>query len=292
VEYAIEGKLLANRHVNLIGGPSGAGKTTLMFQLYRAMTQGELWFGKKVRSLRWGYVAADRSVESIQARQEAVGVEFPVFSLVDRGMFAASLTNQVFAMLPKFLGYRPEFIYIDGFTSLCPGGKMNDYQVVAKWLIELQKYCKETNIMLLGACHTSKTRENQELKDLRQTITGATSWAGYTEDAIIIRPDYKDKTGDTRELHLLPRNGKEETIKANMREGIMQEENEEGLGEDAIEFLFVGDLEEHGSLLTATYLQSKANNKGVSRRSLFRWLNKMVEGGRMRKEGRGMYKVV
>lgn len=295
MEYLLDNRLLALKQVNLIGGPSGAGKSTLMFQLYRAITKQESFFGLKARSgTKWAYIAADRTEASIRETQKRVEVDFPIYSLVDRNQVGADLLTVVLPMTTKFFGFKPDFFYIDGFTSLCPQGKISDYKIVAEWLANLQRYCAKVGVTILGACHTSKTRENEKLIDPRQRIIGSTAWASYSEDMIIIDPVYADKTGDLRDILLLPRNGAMRVIRATFAAGVLEpiagEENKEDAKVLMAEFV-MGELIP-GATIESNDLMEFAVSKGISRRTFYNYLKKLTDLKKIEKISRGAYRVL
>ena len=87
-----------------------------------------------------------------------LGIDFPVFSLVDKNLVGGDLVNIILPQLTKHYGYKPDFIFIDGFSAMPPEGKFNDYLNVAVWLAGLQRYCTSKGVTILGACHTTKTK--------------------------------------------------------------------------------------------------------------------------------------
>lgn len=288
MEYIIE-DLFSCNNVHLIGGSSGSGKTTLVFQMHKAFLHGEDFLGRRTKPVKWGYISADRSVRSVQETQERLNTFFPIFSLVDRHMTGSSLTNQILPSLPSFYGYKPNFVYIDGFTLL--PGNANDYQNVAKWLADLTCYCDSKNITILGACHTAKTREGEAFEDPRQRILGSVAWAAFTEGAIVI--DKVPGEPAKRMVHLLPRNKPEEHNIAMMfgDDGYLKPVGKLAHQEEVADMILGPLIGTEPGPLDYKALLAKATRAGVSRRSFDRHLAKMVDDGKLTHTGRGDYEV-
>lgn len=289
--YVIEGLLPANQ-VHLIGGPSGGGKTTLSFQMLHALTTGADFLGRRTIPVKLAYVSGDRATASVKETQERCGVDFPVFSLVDENLVGEDLATKIIPRLTAVYGYRPNFIYVDGFTSLVPGGFLNNYAIVARWLAALQRYCWRMQITLVGACHTTKTKEGEKFLNPRQRIAGSVAWAGFSESVIIIEPVEDDPKGDKRIVHLLPRNHQGENMilkfntegKLEMPEKILHQES-------VAEFVLEGLLEAYpiGTQVIYAKLKEAAMNRGIAQRTFDRWLASWVEQGKLVRQKKGMY---
>src|SRR5215831_11507548 len=63
------------REVHLIAGPSGAGKTTFMFQLIDSWLGGGSVLGRKAHILPMCYVSCDRSRESVERTLDRIQPE-------------------------------------------------------------------------------------------------------------------------------------------------------------------------------------------------------------------------
>lgn len=287
--------LFPKGQVHLIGGASGSGKSTLSFQMYKALTRldGE-WLGRKTIPAAWAYVSGDRSSNSVKATQKRLGVDFKIFSLVDEGMVGADLSSEILPRLTKFYGYRPNFVYVDGFTSLCPGGKINDYMPVAKWLAHLSGFCQRKNLTILGACHTTKVREGETFTDPRQRIAGSVSWAAYTETVLLIEsPGAKDDKGKRRVM-LLPRNAPADMLNMQFGEdGSLQiaDSSKDAILADRFVLDNLMNKLSLGAGEEIYYLKlwNMAKEKHVNRRTFDRWLAKAIEGGGLVRMKKGVY---
>ncbi len=121
--------LMPTREVHLIGGPSGVGKSTWLFQMLADWQKGLPVFGFKSNPGNFIYVSCDRSDQSVGMTMDRVENSFPCFSVVNRKMVGKNYRDILNAAL---LGHKDvKLIIMDGMTSLCPAGKINDYQTVS-----------------------------------------------------------------------------------------------------------------------------------------------------------------
>lgn len=293
--YLIEDLFPAGQ-VHLVGGPSGAGKTRLMFQMYKALQTGNDFLGRRVRQTKWAYISGDRPERSVRETMEYMGVDFPVFSLVDRSLVGKDLLNVVIPQLTAFYCYKPDLIYIDGFTGMVPEGKFGDYTVVSQWLASLQRYCASKNVTILGACHTTKTKENETFKDPRQRIAGSVAWAGYSETVVVIDKIPEKGHENERIISFEPRNKPPEYFYMTFNEdGHLERMETPDNGEHepskadltipSVLDLKVGITLDYKACITAVGVL------GYSRRTFDRWLSRQVEDGFMSHPKKGIYVV-
>lgn len=295
MEYYLD-RFLAKRQVNIIAGSSGSGKTTLIFQLYNASITGGTFLGMKVPPIKWGYIAGDRTHESILETQKRTGAEgLKIFSLVDENLVGKDLAKVVIPKLPSFLGYRPDLIFVDGFSSMVPDGKFNDYFAVAHWIASLQRFLTRQDMTLLGAAHTPKVKEGERILDHRQSIIGSIAFGAYSEDMLVIDKVFKKDSEEKRIVHILPRNAKEYSINCNFHDGKIvpdvAQEQAEAVKMSGAEFL-LEPLLTPGAKFMASDMEFLAKKKGVSRATYYRWLNKLTKQGRLAKGNRGEYVVL
>lgn len=292
LRYLIDGMIPANQ-VHLLAGPSGGGKTTLAFQMLSAMIKGEPFLGRWTRKVKVAYVSGDRPAESVLETQDRCGVTFPIFSAVDENLVGEDLLTKIFPRLTAICnGERPDVIYIDGFTAFVPGGFLNNYAIVAKWLASLQRYARKMRITIIGACHATKTKEGEKFTNPRQRIAGSVAWAGFSETVLIIEPLDDDKAKDKRIVHILPRNHAEENmiLKFNA-EGRLTLPDKVVHQETLTAFIMEGLLDKFklGDEVVYSTYRDEAMGKGISLRTFNRWLAKTVELGTLVKTGKGVY---
>ncbi len=290
----VDGLLPAGR-LHLVAGPSGGGKTTITFQLYKNLMLGEPFMGRATTPVKWAYVSGDRTAGSVYDTLRRLELYFPVFSLVDENLVGEDLISKIIPRLPGLLKYRPDFIYIDGFTSLVPGGHLNNYSIVAKWLAQLQRFAAKMNITILGACHTTKVKEGEKFTNPRQRVAGSVAWAGFSDTVILIEPTDDPKKPTHRSLGLLPRNGAEEFIELAFNDkGQLAKPDDNPARTEEAQFLFDNILEQHvqGEEMFYMKLKALALKSKLALRTLDFHLDKAIQDGRIRRVRKGIYMLV
>ena len=220
-----------------------------------------------------------------------LGINFPIYSLVDYKQIGENLVESIIPRLTSFYGYRPDFIFVDGFTGLC-GDNMNHYLPVAKWIASIQRYCAKMNVTILGACHTAKTKEGESYINLRQKLAGSVAWAAFSESVVIIEPEPELKDESKRRVHLLPRNGREEHLVMRFsEEGRLELEEDPRDGGQALVLEGLITLVSGEDLNYPAALKD-ATAAGIKRRSFDRYIAKLVEDGKIVRVKKGEYTVV
>jgi hypothetical protein len=284
--------LFRKRTVNIICGGSGSGKTTLGFQIFKALTSLEHndFLGRPSNNkAAWGYISADRGVEEVQETQERMGVSFPVFSCIDMDMVGKSLTSDVIPRLPKFYGYRPNFLYIDSFHIFF-AGKPFDNREVALWLTGLAGYCKKKNITILGAVHSAKEKMGMGYAQPREKISGGAAWGGFTNTILALEVIGKPQEGK-RKLTILPRNAPDEVMNLefdSMGWLVPSSNNSDLEGSKFLMGMLIERLPKH-TKLNYSDIWSAAKSKGLARPTFDRHLRKLCKERIMSKAQRGIY---
>lgn len=212
-DYFLIDDILPANEVHLIGGPSGAGKTRLLFQWLID------WQSKQV-VLEHGcapfpetmYLACDRSPASIKRTMKS-------FKEMDWDRLKwASIRGKKEAWKSLHLNYPSiKFFIIDGIASMTPNGLINDYCTVQEYLCALGDYCTEYGITILGVVHSSKTKQNEKYLNPRQRIAGSVAWAAFSETVFNLEPCNPDNANDKRrDLYVCPRNSAEYAVKLEM----------------------------------------------------------------------------
>ena len=81
-EYLID-RILPAYQIHLLGGASGAGKTTFLLQYLRQALDGGDWFGHKCNRMRLAYIACDRRQQEYDEKFQLMGIKpFEVSSLL------------------------------------------------------------------------------------------------------------------------------------------------------------------------------------------------------------------
>ncbi len=213
--YLIE-EVLPEHELHIFAGPSGAGKTRLLFQGLREWQQNQTFLGFKCKPFpETLYLACDRSKASIEETLASFpGIHLDWDSI--RGEGAGFLTT--------FRAKHPhvKLLILDGIATLVPEGKVNEYGAIASFLCTLGKFCTASRLTILGIGHSAKTKENEKYSNPRQRILGSVAWAAYAETIFNLEPTKPDDPTQTqRRLFIGPRNYREHIINLEMNDGLL-----------------------------------------------------------------------
>lgn len=281
--YLID-KILPAHEVHLFGGPSGAGKTRMLFQwLQEWQSKSSVMGFPAKKQPKLGYVAMDRTEPSVRETMDSIFRQFPI---VMEWRSLVGLANLSAEILVK--GYADfDLLIIDGIASMVPDGKIIDYRVVAQFLASLSAACQKYDTTLLGILHSTKTKENETFLNPRQRIAGSVAWAAYSETIFMLDPIKPDNPEECqRKLFVLPRNAGEFTKLFRFNpSGRLEEVLDAGLMESEQVVL--------GIIRTGTSdrreIVQLASQLGISRPSVDRVLRHLLELGLIHKSGRGEY---
>lgn len=199
-DYLVE-NILPKNEVHLIAGPSGAGKTRLLFQELINWQQKQEFLDFKCQPFpETMYLGCDRSNASISETLS----NFPDLNIRWR-----SIRGKGSSMAGIVDSY-PEvkLFIIDGISTLVQDH--NSYGSIQTFLCNTGELCTNRSITILGSLHSPKTKQNEKYLNPRQRVSGSVAWAAFTETVFVLEPLNPDKPEDThRELFICPRNYRE-----------------------------------------------------------------------------------
>lgn len=250
------------------------------------------------------YISCDRSAQCATLTFSRVGIDpdsFPAISLPEthRAFHLGSVVELAFSYDPKC-----EVIFIDGFATLVPDGKINDYRIIQRFLTDALHYCQDRNITIVGFVHATKVKEGEKFVNPRQRILGSVAWAGFSDTVILIEPSNpEDPSSGMRDVFLMPRNAKEDLLKYQL--------NDKGLFEP-VDLIHGGPYEVNPSKSPRTRVKTDIDRMldevavgeeithrticswgsviGISQSSVARWINRMCELGCLIKIRHGLYR--
>lgn len=197
--------------IHLLAGASGAGKTTLMFQLLEKWRLGQPVFGDPSYPCPFAYVRLDRSGQLTHESIKTAGADPSAYTCVDgRGVHKLPAEQRVPRLLEVVGNAAPDasFIIIEAFGLMAPGGKSSGYNETAAWLVECQYMLEQNDRTILGTVHVPKQREGSAITDPRQQASGSVAWAAFSATVMWLRRLNAMTPDDTRrQLYLLPRAG-------------------------------------------------------------------------------------
>lgn len=191
--------------VSLVGGPSGAGKTTLMFDLLQAQSAGETYLGHEGAGLRFLVLFADRTREEMDDTLERMQLpaDFPAMPLrISWGNAAAAAILDAIEKADC-----PPAVFIEGGDTLVEDA--SKIQCVSGFLSLLQEMAHHYGTAIILSVGAPKSTPQGNHKLVRVRIFGSQIWprmAGTVASLTI--PG--DGTDDQRELVIQHRNAKTE----------------------------------------------------------------------------------
>jgi len=206
-EFLIEGILPANE-VHLLGGSSGSGKTTFMFQVLLAEWQkGNPVFGHASHPIPYSYVSIDRSRSSVTRTLERLGLTDQITRIICQEELPEDCM-QVGSVLRETVRQHPDskLIIIEGFQLLA-GEAGNKYNSVARTLKAAARLCTKHNLTIIGVCHSPKMKVEEGFQHPREMLLGSVSWGAYSDTVITL--NLEELTGVIT-VHVLPRNAASE----------------------------------------------------------------------------------
>jgi RecA-family ATPase len=291
-EYLIE-EILPSREVHLIGGPSGGGKTTWLFQVLLDWQQGKDVLGHRSNPVPWVYISTDRStngVERVLQRMHINASDIPYVSTI--GTDGETIYDAMKAGLAKVPGAK--LIVIEGMSGLLPSGSrsQNDggYQLVRRFLGRLNKWCQDNDVTIIGIVHSPKMREDSRYSDPRQRVMGSVAWAAYTETVFLIEPTASGskETAGLRTLIVLPRNSPTLYLDFQFNANGRLVEVQEDL-DDVFVDLFLAKFPPPAEFTTEQFVNALRDK--LSRATIFSRLKNLC-GGKILKVRHGVYACV
>lgn len=284
-KYLIDG-ILPERELSLLAGPSGGSKTTWLFQSLQLWREGQDVHAHHSHPCPFVYASLDRSQESAEETMERVGIDVSSIPLL-RGVEENISSIEGLLNLAKTKVPDARLFMIDGFATLVPGGKTNDYHSVANFLRNITRLCKKHDITILGLIHAAKTKENEKYLNPRERILGSVAWAGFSETLFFIAPTAPDNVVDNcRLLEILPRQSAQERFELELdnRGRLIPSKRRIEQDNDTVSFLDGIPLEEDFSV------DELAANLKVRRAKAYSILKQLVENGAIARVGSGTYR--
>jgi hypothetical protein len=293
-EYLID-TIFPKREVHLLAGSSGAGKTRLLFQWLEEWTLSRPILGYESVPTAWLYVSADRSIagthDTLDSIKSPLSKDHSKFhSLVTGDQTKYPRTTSGLMALCKDKLARGGVAFVDGFQSLCPGGKVNDYNVVAEWLAMMTRHCTAVDLTIIGLAHASKTKKNEEYSNPRQRIMGNNAWGAYSETVIVLDTPEPEKQPNGRRLYVYPRQGAPIILPMEFNKEGRLEEGDAEIGAMAMDAWV--HTQESGVEFTSKQAQDYGYNEmGIARATVFRWIGSACGRGLIRKVRHGVYSI-
>lgn len=202
-EFLIDGILPAGE-AHLIGGASGSGKTTWIFQNFLApWVAGEMVFDHESHPVPYVYLSMDRSRSSVTRTLTRLGlldVLTRIVCLDEMPEDCLSLSAILKFALTKFPDSK--LVIIEGF-ALIAGEKTNGYTAVGHLMRRTARLCTQHGLTIIGVCHAPKMRTDEAFQHSRELLLGSVSWAAYSDTIIVLN---MDEMTNVITVKVMPRN--------------------------------------------------------------------------------------
>lgn len=306
--------ILMGGSVNLLAGAPGTGKTALMADMMARFRDGRPIFGRTPVPLAGlGVISADRSWEKSSSYWFILaGIpEIAHYSLLDDLDFDPRRlrnTQDRVAILEhcfKKLNLPPQSLILVDPLSLFLGGKLNDYDTCAVYCMQIQRLARKYQYTLIGLAHAGKQQADTKARYLRlqDRILGSAALFGYTDTQMYLASP--EETGQSTYTFLWhPHHAPKEFFSLTQQpNGLFNAEGDpldldgtagssarvaedmQTATDDSLLALFPGDS-------TPVFLKElllHLDTLRISRRTLMRMLQRLVDAGALFQPKHGMY---
>lgn len=200
--------LLPLHEVSIIAGASGAGKTSIIMQLFHALQTGTPFFGMASKpGLKIGYIASDRGGDSLSYWANIMDVDMtqiPTISLikddtVNLNHLEKNPMNLLISLIKRLLPC--DLLVIDPMIIFF-GCDTKSYTANAQRLIYLNRVAHLHHVTILGTHHAVKARTDFGYRRPQDRISGTGAFLGYSSTQIFL--DTPEESGtDHHTLHIV-----------------------------------------------------------------------------------------
>jgi hypothetical protein len=204
--------------ISLIGGASGTGKTSWVFDLLHKQKQGWPVHEHRTHGRLFHVLAYDRRKNSFtrtMRRLKLLPSDIPTTPLpLAFGREAVqSIINEIEKLNPT-----PSIVLLEGLDMLIDDA--NKKSTVSPFMRQLQEVAAHFHIALIGSVGAPKTKRGEGYAAKRDKLSGSEAWGRNCETVVVIEfSEDDDGTDDRRELTILPRNAKAEKFSLEFQNG-------------------------------------------------------------------------
>jgi hypothetical protein len=191
--------------ISLIGGASGTGKTTWIFEMLHKQKQGWEVLGHRTQKYVFQVLAYDRGRNAFTRTMRRLNLQpsdIPTTPLpLAFGTDAVQgIIDQIETMTPL-----PNVIFIEGLDMLLDDA--NKKSVVSPFMRQLQETAAHFHIALICSVGAPKTKRGEDYAAKRDKLSGSEAWGRNCETVCVLEfSEEDDGTAPQRELTILPRN--------------------------------------------------------------------------------------
>jgi hypothetical protein len=204
--------------VSLVGGKSGSGKTTTMYQ---ALTMqgvkipffGHQTFGRSflATGVDRGKASHSRTMKRMRLSPEAIPFN-PISQTLYDIAAARAILNVIEEQNPL-----PEIVFIEGVDMMVSKG--TDPILVSQFVHAITQIAEHYHIAMIGSGGAPKSNETNQYSNPRECFYGSQAWARTTETLLTLSIVPKKK--GRRRLHVDLRNGPDEDFTLEFQGGLL-----------------------------------------------------------------------
>ena len=282
-------QILPAKEIHLIGGPSGAGKTTLMLQVVQDFSLGKSIFGHPSHPLPFCFISLTRSRFSILSTARKIG--FPRLPLVAVMEEKNTGPRTITSLYQTALRAVPDVkvLFLDSLHQLCPGNIIR-YDEVSSFLRATMCVMQELGITIIARTETAKPEEWKG----RQRVLGSVAWTERVSTIITVEQVTDSPNDHRRRVTILPRNAAPEVwpMIFNEQGRIVSSRLGEQYGDEQYDnfVVLVAALLEAEGEVRFKQIEEMAASLEISRRTIYNYLERMKQEGRIESVGLGLYR--
>lgn len=197
--------------VSLIGGSSGAGKTSWAMPLLERIRKGDDVFGHKAKPRDYRVLLHDRSKKAMQRTVKSLGLSSEAIQRVIR-LTTAQQSRPPAEILEAAIEREPgvECWFIEGLDLWITDP--NKMEVVGPVIDGLQRIATRRDVAVLGTVGSPKQRGKDNKYFGRDALFGSAALARKVETVVLMQLHDDNDPNSVRRCTVLPRNGRAETL--------------------------------------------------------------------------------
>jgi hypothetical protein len=197
--------------VSLIGGSSGAGKTSWAMPLLERIRKGADVFGHSSKPRDYRVLLHDRSKKAMQRTVRSLGLSTEAIQRVIR-LSTTQQSRPPAEILESIVEGEPgvECWFIEGLDLWIKDP--NKMEVVGPVIDGLQRIATRRNVAVLGTVGSPKQRGKDNKYYGRDSLFGSAALARKVETVVLMSLHNDDDPNSARRCTVLPRNGRAETL--------------------------------------------------------------------------------
>ena len=280
--------LFPTHSLHLIYGPSGAGRSTLLFQTIWDWSHGKEVLGYQSIPASYALISAVQTRSEMRAHFSLLGMDpglIPHLSLLEAAI-PEDRTIEGALRLARNIAPHLRVLFVDGLAGLCPGN-INILREAAQYLSGIRQLCFKQDLTIIGTVLCGKSDEESAV---RHRPIGSAAWSEYTGTKICIEPVNAQKLDDPdRMIHIIPRAGSPTSKRYTLDPETHRLTPTEELGASANALTeWLDQFQASEEISVALILQAGAQF-GMSRATTYRWIKQCVELGVLVNAKRGYY---